>query len=256
MASSDALAYSRSFYSYIDVWARDSAEQIVPLVIDLLRPRSVVDVGCGTGGWLAAFSEHGVEKYLGIDGDHVERSQLKIDPAHFVAADLTAPLSIGAERFDLAVSLEVGEHLPPKSAGILVDSLVGLAPAVLFSAAIPLQGGANHVNEQWQAYWANLFAERHFVAIDAIRPRVWHNRKVASFYAQNILLYVHEGRLRQLPVLQSERERMAASPLDVVHPQHYLIYASNQHLSVSSALKLLPRLVTDAVRRRWRRVVP
>jgi SAM-dependent methyltransferase len=252
---SDSLTYDQSFYSSIDGWARDSAEQIVPIVVGLLRPRSVVDVGCGTGAWLAAFARHGVEKYLGIDGTHVDRSVLKIDPAHFVAADLTAPLSVGGERFDMAVSLEVGEHLPARCASTLVDSLVGLAPAVLFSAAIPLQGGAHHVNEQWQAYWAGLFAERQFVAIDAIRPRVWDNRKVASFYAQNMLLYVHEGRLQQLPVLQSERERTSGSPLDIVHPQHYLIYASNQHLSVSTTLKLLPRLVADAVRRRWRRMV-
>src|SRR6185503_121722 len=75
---SDSLTYDQSFYSSIDGWARDSAEQIVPIVVGLLRPRSVVDVGCGTGAWLAAFARHGVEKYLGIDGTHVDRSVLKI----------------------------------------------------------------------------------------------------------------------------------------------------------------------------------
>ena len=188
MSRDHATVYDRSFYSAIDVWARDSAEQIIPIVTTLLRPRSVVDLGCGTGTWLAAFAQHGVERYLGIDGIHVERSMLKIAASHFVAADLTAPLSIGAERFDLALSLEVAEHLPERYANVLVDSLVSLAPAVLFSAAIPLQGGANHINERWQTYWAQLFAERQFVVVDAIRPRTWNNKKVASFYAQNMLL--------------------------------------------------------------------
>jgi hypothetical protein len=123
---------------------------------------------------------------LGIDGAHVDRNILKIDASRFVAADLTAPVSIGGERFDLAVSLEVAEHPPDRCARTLVDSLVSLAPVVFFSAAIPLQGGANHVNEQWQTYWARLFGERHFATVDAIRPRVWNNRKVASFYAQNM----------------------------------------------------------------------
>jgi ubiquinone/menaquinone biosynthesis C-methylase UbiE len=59
-----ASEYDRSFYSAVDIWARDSAEQIVPIVTSLIRPRSVVDVGCGTGAWLAAFAKHGVERYL------------------------------------------------------------------------------------------------------------------------------------------------------------------------------------------------
>lgn len=254
MTKDHASVYDRSFYSAVDIWARDSAEQIVPIVTSLIRPRSVVDVGCGTGAWLAVFAKHGVERYLGIDGAHVDRNILKIDASRFVAADLTAPVSIGGERFDLAVSLEVAEHLPDRFARTLVDSLVSLAPVVLFSAAIPLQGGANHVNEQWQTYWARLFGERHFVIVDAIRRRVWNNSKVASFYAQNMFLYVKEDMLRHLPALQSEREDTRDWALDIVHPQHYLIYASNQHLSASTALKLLPRLVADAVRRRWRRI--
>jgi SAM-dependent methyltransferase len=249
-----ATVYDRSFYSLIDTWSRDSTEQIVPIVTSLIRPASVVDLGCGTGTWLAEFARHGVEKYLGIDGAHVDRSMLKFDASRFVAADLTAPLSLGSERFDLALSLEVAEHLPERYASGLVDSLVSLAPAVLFSAAVPLQGGANHVNERWQTYWAQLFAERQFVAIDAIRPRVWNNRKVASFYAQNMLCYVHEGMLRERPVLQSERERTRDWSLDIVHPRHYLVYASNQHLSLSGTLKLLPGLFAGTVRRRLRRL--
>ena len=246
--------YDRSFYSAIDVWARDSAEEIVPIVTTLIRPLSVVDLGCGTGTWLATFAQHGVEKYLGVDGAHVDRSTLKIDASRFVAADLTAPVSIGGERFDLAVSLEVAEHLPERFATVLVDSLVSLAPVVLFSAAIPLQGGADHVNERWQAYWAQLFAERQFVVVDAIRPRVWNNSKVASFYAQNMLLYVHEATLRQLPALEREREHTRDWALDIVHPRHYLIYASNQHLSLRATLRLLPRLFAGTVLRRSQRV--
>lgn len=249
-----ATPYDPSFYSGIDVWARDSAEQIIPIVTDLIRPASVVDIGCGTGTWLAAFAQQGVEKYLGIDGAHIAKSMLQMDPSHFVAADLTAPLSIGAERFDLALSLEVAEHLPDRCANGLVDSLVSLAPAVLFSAAIPFQGGVNHVNEQWQTYWAELFAARRFVVVDAIRPRVWNNRKVASFYAQNMLLYVHESMFQQHPILRRERQRSVDWPLDIVHPQHYLIYASNQHLSLSATVKLFPRLFVNAVLRRWRRL--
>jgi SAM-dependent methyltransferase len=254
VATAHDVLYDRSFYAGLEAWARDSAEQIVPIVLDLVKPQSVVDVGCGTGAWLAAFADHGVSRYLGIDGPHVDRDTLRIDPSRFTPADLTAPLSIGAERFDLALSLEVAEHLPEARAAGFLDTLVTLAPVVLFSAAIPLQGGVNHVNERWQSYWARLFGERGFVVVDAIRPRVWGNPKVASFYAQNMFLYVRDSVLREHHALNRERDRTAVVPLDAVHPRHYLVYASNQHLSCATVVKLLPRLLGAGLARKWQRI--
>lgn len=106
----------------------------------MLSPGKVVDVGCATGYWLAAFSSRGVGSVLGIDGDYVDWGSLRIDPASFVAHDLThLPLPV-EDRFDLALCMEVAEHLPPESATPLVAELVRLAPLVLFSAAIPDQG--------------------------------------------------------------------------------------------------------------------
>lgn len=56
----------------------------------------------------------------------------------FRAADLSQPFQL-AEFFDLAICLEVAEHLPKQSAPGFIQSLVRLAPVVLFSAAIQLQ---------------------------------------------------------------------------------------------------------------------
>ena len=151
------VQYDSGYFKVLDAAERASAAAIVPLVIALLQPESVCDVGCARGGWLAVFKEHGVGRVLGIDGDYVERDQLKIDESEFRAADLEQGLpDVG--RFDLAVSLEVAEHLAAESAGRFVDGLATLAPAVLFSAAIPGQGGRGHVNEQWPEYWRDLFA--------------------------------------------------------------------------------------------------
>ena len=157
-----------------------SAKVIVPLVMDLVRPASVVDVGCGTGVWLAQFVEAGVSTWLGLDGDYVNRADLRIDPQTFQAADLAEPQRLD-QRFDLAVSLEVGEHLPEEAAAILVGSLVAAAPVVLFSSAIPGQGGNHHINEQWPEYWAELFEQQNYVTADVIRPKVWDNESVAPF---------------------------------------------------------------------------
>src|SRR5918993_5443566 len=165
----------------------ESAGIIVPHVMRLVNPDSVVDVGCGEGPWLAAFARHGVGRKLGIDGDYVQRDRLRFPASEFEARDLSLQPFTLAERFALVVSLEVAEHLPPSAAAGLVESLVGLGPCVLFSAAVPFQGGTHHVNLQWQDYWAGLFAAHDYVAVDAIRPIVWNDPSVQFFYRQNTI---------------------------------------------------------------------
>src|SRR5215469_304150 len=164
--------YDRRFYDVQSVGSRRSAGAVVPLVMRLLAPVSVCDVGCGIGTWLSVFQEHGVRSILGIDGAHVALEMLQIPPDDFRTSDLALPLELD-RRFDLAISLEVAEHLPEASAAGFVKSLTAIAPVVLFSAAVPGQGGTGHINEQWQDYWADLFAREGFVPVDAIRPAIW-----------------------------------------------------------------------------------
>lgn len=194
---------------------------IVPLVVRRLRPQSVVDVGCGLGTWLAVFGENGVADVVGVDGDYVDPARLEIPPVSFVAHDLSRSLRLD-RRFDLALSLEVAEHLPPRCAATFVDSLTALAPFVLFSAAIPFQGGTNHVNEQWPDYWAALFEARGFAPVDCFRRHVWGNDDVEWWYAQNTLLFVEEGRLGVPPGGGPPLERTPRAQLALVHPRQYL----------------------------------
>lgn len=138
--------YPPEFYRSHGETALASARRIVPIVLDLLTPQRVVDIGCSGGAWLAIFREHGVEDILGLDGVWIDEDQLKIPRQCFRRADLQQPLEIEGE-FDLALSLEVAEHLPPARAEGFIAELAALAPVVLFSAAIPFQGGHHHVNE-------------------------------------------------------------------------------------------------------------
>jgi hypothetical protein len=186
-------SYSANFYEAQQDGSMASAEIIAPLVLQLFPSQSMVDVGCGVGGWLRAFSQLGVSDYLGFDGDYVPREMLKIPSDRFRATDLAKLTSVG-RRFDLACSLEVAEHLPASSARTLVGALVEAAPVVLFSAAIPDQGGQDHINEQWQSYWHALFVERGFVAIDCIRPAVFGDARVEWWYRQNVLVYCEPAR--------------------------------------------------------------
>ena len=214
--------YGDRYYESIDATAVRSAEVMVPLVLELTGARSVVDVGCGTGTWLRAFEERGVDDYVGIDGPHVESDALRIPADRYLARNLEQSFRL-ERRFDLVVSLEVAEHLAEEAASDFIESLAHLGPLVLFSAAIPFQGGTHHVNEQWPDYWAGLFREHGFVAVDCIRRRVWDDDRVEWWYAQNTLLFATSGRLNELPALSGEYELMGTSqPLSLVHPRKYL----------------------------------
>lgn len=220
---------------------RRSAKEIVPWILELIHPQSVVDVGCGVGGWLATFKSFGVDEIIGVDGEYVDRDLLEIPADRFVAHDLLLPLDL-ARTFDLAVSLEVGEHLQPSSAMTFVESLTRLAPIVLFSAAIPGQGGAEHVNEQWPAYWAKLFSERRFVAVDCLRRRFWDNESVCYWYRQNMLLMVDIAFADQNAVLSRLVAEHGGQPLALVHPSAFArATATIESLSLRNRIRSLPR---------------
>jgi SAM-dependent methyltransferase len=243
--------YSNTFFAGQRQSSLASARVIVPIALELVEPRSVVDVGCGVGTWLAAFAEHGLADFVGVDGHYVERSQLAIPPDCFIAHDLTKPLDLG-RTFDLALSLEVGEHLPAATAETFVDSLTRLAPVVLFSAAVPGQGGVQHVNEQWPEYWARLFAKRGFVAVDAVRPRVWHLEDVDFWYAQNTVLFARRTALCAHPRLESELD-IRGELMSIVHPTLYLaVRRVADELTPRQILRELPRAIRRTARRRFR----
>jgi hypothetical protein len=131
---------------------------------------------------------NGVGEVIGIDGEYVDRSSLAIPAEDFLSRDLKLPIGLD-RRFDLAVCLEVAEHLPESRAQGLVDDLVSLAPCVLFSAAVPGQGGTHHVNEQYLSYWKQLFVNRGYQSADYVRPLIAGNREVDWWYQQNIVLF-------------------------------------------------------------------
>jgi SAM-dependent methyltransferase len=180
--------YDRGFFDIVSSTGTAAARRIVPLVTTLLHVRTVVDVGCGEGAWLAEFARAGC-RVTGVDGQHVDISRLLIPADAFVARDLEQPLELDG-RFDLAVCLEVAEHLSPARADGLVDDLAALSDRVLFSAATPGQGGYGHVNEQPHEYWIRRFEDRGYAATTALRRRVADAEDVARWYRDNLLLLV------------------------------------------------------------------
>src|SRR3954470_6591207 len=197
------VLYDSAFFAFHEERSRSSARETIPLVLEFVPAKSVVDVGCGIGTWLAEFAAAGVNDVTGVDGDYVDRTKLLVDAGKFVAKNLEQPLELG-RQFDLAVSLEVAEHLPESSADRFVTSLVSLAPVVLFSAAIPNDSGDGHVNEQFPEYWQELFERHEYVVADCLRRRLWNNEKVAPYYRQDMMFYVARSRLHEYPRLEEE----------------------------------------------------
>lgn len=228
--------YSAEFYRTQANGSARSAARAIPELLKWISPRSVVDVGCGVGTWLREFQSHGVEDILGIDGDYVDRALLAIDPAHFKVQELSGRVSI-ERAFDLAISLEVGEHLPAHRALSFVEDLCRLAPLVAFSAAIPGQGGTHHVNEQWQSYWAALFERCGYQALDVLRPALWKDAEVEFWYAQNMLLYASREALRTNSALAAMG---VCALLDIVHPS--LFAAVSAQPAIPPRMKKLLRL--------------
>lgn len=226
-----------------------AARIIMPFLLRLTRPKTVIDVGCAVGAWLKVFEENGAGRIRGLDGWYVDRSKLLIDSACFTPGDLAEAVTVHRadtfrpdERYDLAVCLEVAEHLPGSAAPSLITTLTTLAPFVLFSAAIPGQGGIGHVNEQWPSYWKSLFQERGFQRLDPIRRHIWRDDRIPWWYRQNIFLYTARDEIGRSEALREE-ERLAE--LDVVYIEFLTRYKT-----LKGVLGELPRVIKNTIRHR------
>jgi hypothetical protein len=128
-----------------------------------------------------------------------------------------------------------------------VRLLTEAAPVILFSAALPGQGGTHHVNERWPGYWRDWFAGRGFVRLDPIRPRVWRDRRVEWWYQQNVYLFVKKTLLDNSPRLLEEYELAREFPFELVADR---VLGSLLRLStLRGLLTALPGVAMRSVRR-------
>jgi SAM-dependent methyltransferase len=205
--------------------------------MEKFHPLSVLDVGCGIGTWLAVFKENGVKEYFGIDGDYVDKKLLRsyLEEENFQAVNLEKSFDL-ERKFDLVISLEVAEHISMDSAKVFVDSLCRHSNNIVFSAAIPGQGGQNHLNEQWPQYWVDLFKANSFYCYDIFRKEIWDYTEVDWWYKQNIIVFT-KGDIKDLqftPVIQS-----------LVHPSNFL-----QKLEYLSELRIKVNELST-IKERW-----
>jgi SAM-dependent methyltransferase len=198
--------YGNEFYADMEIASIMSAKEIIPILINRYRPFSVVDVGCGTGAFAREFLDNGVSDVLGYEGEWMRKVKTLLQKDKYVYVDISKELRT-SRTYDLCLCLEVAEHLDYSSARTLVSTLTSLSPRVVFSAAIPHQGGNHHVNEQWPEFWALLFAEKGFSLEWDPRLLIWNNSNIASCYRQNLLVF------------EKVTTKESTIPLSLVHPE-------------------------------------
>ena len=229
----NADLYGGDFHTTRDADTEYDADRILSIVYrEFTGLNRVIDVGCGVGTFLRAAKAHGAMHIMGMDGDWVNRSELVISSDAFQSVDLSTPTPMN-ETYDLAINLEVVEHLPKESAEQFIHWLCNLAPVILFSAAIPGQGGVGHQNEAWLSYWVVLFEKQGFRPLDIIRPEIWADQNIYFWYRQNTLVFTKKDKLQRI--------RDANNAIDIVHPELYLSKLPTK--STGLLAKLLRRII-------------
>lgn len=204
--------YDKKFYEE-NKKAVNSANIILPFIINKLNPKNIVDFGCGSGAWLFVAQKNGVEDILGIDGNYVDTDWLLIDNNDFLADDITKKIKL-TKKYDLAISLEVGEHIEKSKINNYILNLTNSSDVILFSAAIPNQGGTEHINEQYLTYWVEKFKEQNFELCDVLRSKFWNNETIDFWYKQNIVFFVKKDCVEKINAMFT----FNSIPNNVVHP--------------------------------------
>jgi SAM-dependent methyltransferase len=261
---SDRRAYDEALHGFYDPHyhddkrepARRAAERILPIVLSLVDVESMVDVGCGPGSWLVAAQRLGIPRLTGVEGawarawfdDEAEG----LRAYELVFANLEDELRLPTS-YDLAICIEVVEHLSPARGESFIADLCRCAPHVLLGAAIPGQQGPNHLNTRWLSYWATSFAAHRFRPIDVVREQVWNDDALLLPVRQNPVLFVRDDCYERA----AARARALPSPsigaLDLVHPDLYTEYMHAlrvaKTLGVRDRMKAAAGIPSAALRR-------
>jgi hypothetical protein len=159
--------YGEGFMKFLDLdhgWSSWLVGQVVWL---MFKPKSVIEFGCGTGQLLASLMEQDVQ-VLGVEGSgaclkFAERHRQGLSDRIIIHDLCRAPcLPITSfyepRKADVAISIEVLEHLPEESADTMVKTICDASDLAIVTACPPT--GRNpelHLNEKHFSYWVEKF---------------------------------------------------------------------------------------------------
>lgn len=188
----DAL-YDHTYYERtVEGPAAASAATMADSIVASFAPGSAIDIGCGTGALLAALRDRGC-RVFGLEYSEAGLAYCRSRHLDVRQFDIESDSFGDGRSFDIAISMEVAEHLPERVADRYVGLIALSAPTVMFTAAPPGQGGSDHVNEKPREYWIEKFRATGF-SYDAatsseLADRWRSSGRVASWYVDNLMVF-------------------------------------------------------------------
>ena len=185
--------YNKDFFQEnIDV-STEGARKCIDILYKEFKPKKVIDFGCGPGIFIKEFEKKGV-KVLGIDGSLAAKDNAVIDKDKILIKDLRTEVSIKG-KFDLTMCFEVAEHIDNKFSETLVKNITKNSKTVLFTAAKKGQGGTDHINEQDNEFWIDLFKKKGFEFQEELtkklKKEMWE-QKILWWIPENLMIFKKE----------------------------------------------------------------
>ena len=193
-----------------------SNKALARAIIAQTDARTAIDVGCGIGLLMHALRDQNVD-VTGVEGHWLGEDAMICPPEAYIKRDLEQPLTVG-QRVDVAISIEVAEHLEKARAESFVADLCTLSDCVVFSAAIGGQGGRGHKNEQWQEFWCALFQANGYETYDVFRPDFLRDTSILPWFRQNVLLFLKTGHPLEK---KHENRRIPPAAANMILPEYH-----------------------------------
>jgi len=204
--------YSKLYYKKHQDGSYASAYKILKYLTTFITIESIIDFGCGVGTWCSAAQNLSINNIMGVDQNLYDSSYMLIPNKNYLQRDLQKSVSLDM-KMDLVISVEVGEHIESRYSHVFINTLCQHGDIILFSAALPYQGGTGHINEKPCSYWRDIFSDLDYIAIDCIRGVFWEDDDVEVWYKNNTILYVRDG--LQFDILN---KISSSYPIDIIHP--------------------------------------
>jgi cyclopropane fatty-acyl-phospholipid synthase-like methyltransferase len=149
------------------------------------QAKTVVDFGCGLGDYAKAFKADGykVEAYDGNPNTET------ISGGIGKVLDLSKPFYLG-KKFDVVMSLEVGEHIPKEFEDQFIDNITKHAKKhLIISWAVVGQGGDGHVNCANNDYIIGQIVDRGFKHNAKDSQTIRNAATNASWFGYTIMVF-------------------------------------------------------------------
>ena len=209
-----------------------SAKIILPMIFKYYKPNSMIDIGCGLGTWLSAALELGVENLQGIDCNEISEDFLLVPRKYISIDDLETHENKENKKYDIAVSVEVAEHLNNSASEHFIKMLISYSKVIIFSAGIPYQDGEHHINCQHPQFWYAIFNKYEYVCFD-FRDKLMNLwEEINPCYSQNLLLYVH----KDLAHIFENIFNITNKPIFFYHPAYVDIIVNNSNTNINDLM--------------------